>query len=105
MTGMRINLGEVAVIQAQGVTIMLTEHKALPFDTNHLAAAGIIASMQQILVVKSAIAWQAHFRVFAKGEIYVDTPGVCASNLKGFAYSRLSHDIYPIADNVVWPEE
>ena len=104
MTGQHIDLGEVAVIQAGGVTLMLTEHKALPFDADHLAAAGIVARAQQILVVKSAIAWQAHFRTFAKGEIYVDTPGVCASNLNRFKFSKLTRDIYPITDNGVWPK-
>ena len=55
------------------------------------------------MVCKSAIAWQAHFRAFAKGEIYVDTPGVCASNLKRFDYTHLERDIYPIADDGIWP--
>ena len=82
---------------------MLTERKALPFDADHLAAAGIVAAAQQIIVVKSAIAWQAHFRKIAKGEIYVDTPGVCASNLKRFDYTKLEQDIYPIADDGMWP--
>ena len=103
MTGQRIDLGEVAVIQAGGVTVMLTEAKALPFDADHLAAAGILAESMQIIVVKSAIAWQAHFRTFAKGEIYVDTPGVCASNLKRFKYSKLSRDVFPIAEDGIWP--
>jgi microcystin degradation protein MlrC len=105
MTGQQIDLGEVAVVRAGGITVMLTENKALPFDADHLAAAGIVAEAQQIIVVKSAIAWQAHFRAFAKGEIYVDTPGVCASNLKRFTYSQLSRDIYPIAKDGIWPEK
>ena len=103
MTGQQIDLGEVAVIQAGGVRVMLTEQKALPFDADHLAAAGIVAAAQQIIVVKSAIAWQAHFQKFAKGEIYVDTPGVCASNLKRFDYTKLEQDIYPINDDGMWP--
>ena len=104
MTGQRIDLGQVAVIKAGGVTVMLTEQKALPFDADHLAAAEIAAETMQIIVVKSAIAWQAHFRSFAKGEIYVDTPGVCASNLKRFEYSQLSRDVFPIAEDGVWPD-
>ncbi|NQV58039.1 MAG: MlrC C-terminal domain-containing protein, partial [Alphaproteobacteria bacterium] len=103
MTGQHIDLGEVAVVRADGVTVMLTEAKAMPFDADHLAAAGIVAQAQQIIVVKSAIAWQAHFRAFAKGEIYVDTPGVCASNLKRFKYTQLDRAIYPIDDDGVWP--
>jgi microcystin degradation protein MlrC len=103
MTGQWIDLGEVAVIQADGVSVMLTEAKAMPFDADHLAAAGIAAEMQQIIVVKSAIAWQAHFQTFAKGEIYVDTPGVCASNLKRFEYTKLDRAIYPIDDDGIWP--
>ncbi|MDP6873069.1 MAG: M81 family metallopeptidase [Alphaproteobacteria bacterium] len=103
MTGQRIDLGEVAVIQADGITVMLTEAKAMPFDADHLSAAGIVAETQQIIVVKSAIAWQAHFRTFAKGEIYVDTPGVCASNLKRFKYTKLDRAIYPIDNDGIWP--
>ena len=103
MTGQQIDLGEVAVIQAGGVTVMLTEAKAMPFDADHLAAAGIAAELQQIIVVKSAIAWQAHFQEFAKGEIYVDTPGVCASNLTRFEYKNLDRAIYPIDEDGVWP--
>jgi microcystin degradation protein MlrC len=103
MTGNWIDLGEVAVIQADGVTVMLTEAKAMPFDADHLTAAGIAATMQQIIVVKSAIAWQAHFRSFAKGEIYVDTPGICASNLKRFEYTKLDRALYPIDDDGIWP--
>jgi len=103
MTGQQIDLGEVAVILAGGVTVMLTEAKAMPFDADHLAAVGIMAEAQQIIVVKSAIAWQAHFRSFAKGEIYVDTPGVCASNLKRFTYTQLTRAVYPIDNDGVWP--
>ncbi|MDA1098515.1 MAG: M81 family metallopeptidase [Proteobacteria bacterium] len=102
MTGQRIDLGEVAVVQADGVTVMLTEAKAMPFDADHLAAAGIVAEAQKIIVVKSAIAWQAHFRAFAKGEIYVDTPGVCASNLRRFTYTQLTQATYPIDDDSIW---
>ena len=105
MTGQRVDLGEVAVIKADGVTVMLTEAKAMPFDADHLAAAGIVAEAQRIIVVKSAIAWQAHFRPFAKGEIYVDTPGVCASNLKRFTYSQKSRAIYPIDNDGAWPPQ
>ena len=103
MTGQKIDLGQVAVIQAGGIKVVLSEHKALPFDADHLSAVGIAAELQQIIVVKSAVAWQAHFRGFAKGEIYVDTPGVCASNLKRFDYTKLKHDIFPISDDGVWP--
>ncbi|MBT7979281.1 MAG: hypothetical protein HN557_21690, partial [Rhodospirillaceae bacterium] len=103
MTGQQIDLGEVAVIQAGGVTVMLTEAKAMPFDADHLGAAEIVAERQQIIVVKSAIAWQAHFRAFAKGEIYVDTPGVCASNLARFNYGNLDRAIYPIDEDGIYP--
>ena len=103
MTGQQIDLGEAAVIQAGGVTVMLTEAKAMPFDADHLGAAEIVAERQQIIVVKSAIAWQAHFRAFAKGEIYVDTPGVCASNLARFNYGNLDRAIYPIDEDGIYP--
>ena len=35
--------------------------------------------------------------------IYVDTPGVCASNLKRFDYTKLDRAIYPIDNDGIWP--
>ena len=41
------------------VTLVLMEHKTMPFDAEQLRSLGIEPSEQKIIVVKSAIAWQA----------------------------------------------
>ena len=61
MTGQLVRLGAVAVVDAGGVRVVLTERRAMPFDADHLRVLGIAPEAQQILVCKSAIGWRAAF--------------------------------------------
>jgi len=56
--------------------------------------AGVL--WQRIIVVKSASAWRAAFESVARHVIFVDTPGVCASNLEHFDYRRRPVPAYPL---------
>ncbi|MDP6707593.1 MAG: MlrC C-terminal domain-containing protein [Alphaproteobacteria bacterium] len=103
MTGQKVRLGRVAVVDAGGIEVMLTTERAMPFDADHLRVVGIRPEEKKILVVKSPIAWRAHFRRFAKGEIYVDTPGVAANDLGRFAYTKLARPLYPLDPDATWP--
>ena len=103
MTGQEVDLGRVAVINAGGVRVVLTTEKAMPFDNDHLRAVGILPEQASAIVVKSAIAWRAHFQSFAGAEYYLDTPGIATSNLTRFDYKKALRPLYPLDDDASWP--
>lgn len=57
---------------------------------------GLEPAEQRIIVVKSASAWRAAFESVARHILFVDTPGVCASNLDHFDYRRRPVPAYPL---------
>ncbi len=103
MTGQQVDLGRVGVIDAGGVRVVVTEYRAMPFDSAHLRVVGIVPEEQHILVVKSAIAWRAGFEKMAAQHIHVDTPGICASNLDQFVFTQLDRPFFPLQDATRWP--
>ena len=96
MTGFVTSMGRTAVIDADGVQIVLTSLRTMPFDAEQLRCVGIEPSEQNIIVVKSAIAWQAAYGDYARSIVYVDTPGVCSSDLTRFNYDCRPEPLYPL---------
>jgi microcystin degradation protein MlrC len=102
MTGQLVRLGAVAVIDMGGVRVVLTEQRAMPFDAEHLRVVGIRPEAQRILVCKSAIGWQAAFGALARDHVFVDTPGICTSDLGLLAYSKGQRALFPLDPAARW---
>ena len=98
MTGQEVDMGLCAVVETRGVEVVLTSHRVMPFDTDHLTAVGIEPAERRILVVKSAIAWRAAFGGVASEAIAVDTPGPCTCRLETLPYLRAPRPIVPLDD-------
>ena len=95
-TGMEIDMGLCAVLNVGGVGLVLTSRRVLPFDADHLRAAGIDLERQRILVTKSAVAWRAAFGEVASRVYHVDGPGICTCRLSSFDYQRVRRPIVPL---------
>ena len=102
-SGAKGTIGDAASLRVGGIDIIVASKRNQVRSPDVFTALGVDPLSKKIIVVKSAIAWQAHFRGFAADEIYVDTPGVCASNLKRFTYTQWDRAIYPIHRDGVWP--
>jgi microcystin degradation protein MlrC len=98
MTGQEVDMGLCAVVDAGGVEAVLTSRRVMPFDADHLRAVGIEPAERRLLVVKSAIAWQAAFGNLVDEVIYVDTPGPCTCRLETLPYERAPRPIVPLDD-------
>ena len=96
MTGYETSMGQCAVVDADGIRILLTSRRTMPFDAEQVRCMGIEPAEQRIIVVKSASAWRAAFESVARHIIFVDTLGVCASNLEHFDYRRRPRPAYPL---------
>lgn len=96
MTGQAMGMGRTVVLDCDGLDLVLMERKTMPFDAQQLRSLGIEPADKNIIVVKSAIAWQAAYGDIAREVIYVDTPGVCTANLKSLSYKNARRPIFPL---------
>jgi len=96
MTGQHTSMGRTTVLNCNGLELVLTEKRVMPFDAEHLRSLAIEPARKKIIVVKSAIAWQAAFGELAREVIYVDTPGICSSHLRSFDFHRIPRPIVPL---------
>jgi len=96
MVGTHIDMGPCAVVRCRGVHILLTSRKTPPFDLGQLRSQGIPPEQQHVIVVKAAVAHRQAYDPIAEATYWVDTPGPCSSNLRGFPYRKVRRPIYPL---------
>jgi microcystin degradation protein MlrC len=96
--GNNVEMGRCAVLRVEGVRILLTERKTPPGDRAQLRSQGIPPERQRIIVVKSAVAFRGSYESIAADIVEVDTPGICAANVKRFNYQHLRRPIFPLDD-------
>ncbi len=94
--GQEIDLGDVARIEVGGVHVILTTERLMPFDTMHLRVVGLEPERLGIIAMKCGSMWRLPFGDIATEGIYVDTPGVCTSNLAHMPYTRLDQPCFPL---------
>lgn len=94
--GATVNMGRTAWLRVGGVNIILTERKTPPFDLVQLRGVGVIPEDQQMIVVKSAVAYRAAYLPIAGSIIEVDTAGLCSANLTRFPYRHVPRPIFPL---------
>ena len=103
MTGQPADLGMVATVDTGGIKVILTSERAIPFDTLHLRIPGVEPEQAKMVTAKCASAWSGIFGKMAEGHVYVDTPGVCSSNVERMPYTRLERAFYPLDPEVQYP--
>ena len=103
MTGQPARLGLVATVDTGGVKVILTSERAIPFDTLHLRIPGVEPEKAKMVSLKCASAWSGIFGEMAEGHVYVDTPGVCSSNVERMPYTRLERPFYPLDPETTYP--
>lgn len=93
--GFVTRMGRTAVLEVAGNVVVVSERKAMPFDSQQLLSLGVDPRQHRALVVKSAIAWRAAYGELAGDVIEVDTPGVCTGRLSALPYSDARRHMLP----------
>jgi microcystin degradation protein MlrC len=96
MTGQRVPMGDVAIVDCGGLKLVLTGERVMPFDADHWTVLGLRPEREKILCVKGAKAWRAGFGAMAAKEIFVDTPGPTPSNVKRLPYRNVKRPVFPL---------
>jgi microcystin degradation protein MlrC len=94
--GLVDDMGRTAVIEAGGVTLLLTERKLPQWNLEQLRSAGIEPARQRIVVCKGAVAHRAAYEPIASRMIEVETSGSCAGDVRRFSYHNIRRPLYPI---------
>ncbi|MDR7522600.1 MAG: M81 family metallopeptidase [Armatimonadota bacterium] len=103
MTGALVETGLCAVIEVDGIEVLLTERRTPPFDLEQLRTMGIEPTQRRIIVTKAAVAWRAAYESIATTIIEVDTPGVTSADLSRFTFHRVRRPIYPLDPSAQYP--
>jgi microcystin degradation protein MlrC len=88
--------GRTAVLDVDGITLVLTERKLPMWNLQQLRSCGIEPTEQRIIVCKGAIAHRAAYAPIAQQLIEVETPGCCSGDVRRFDYQQIRRPLYPI---------
>ena len=100
--GQLVDMGVSAVIDVDGLKIVLTSERIMPFDTQHLRSVGIDPEQEKFITMKCGSNWSSGFGDVAAGFAYVDTPGITSSNLERMPYARFTTPAFPFVPDLVW---
>ncbi len=94
--GLPGRLGPTAVLEADGVKIILISLRWQTLDPEMIRLVGIEPTAEQIVVVKSTVHFRAAFEPLAHAIIEVDAPGLSSSNLSRFTFKNVRRPIFPL---------
>jgi len=93
-----VDMGPCAIVQADGVTVLLTSRRTPPFDLGQWRSQGIDPEELFAIGVKAAVEHRPAYDPIARASYKIDLPGPCAENLERLPFERVSRPIYPLAD-------
>ncbi|MCC2668097.1 MAG: MlrC domain protein [Armatimonadetes bacterium] len=88
--------GRTAVVDVDGLTLVITERKLPMWNLQQLRSCGIEPAEQRIIVCKGAIAHRAAYAPIAGRMIEVETPGSCSGDVRRFPYENIRRPLFPI---------
>lgn len=90
------SLGDSAVLEVDGVRVIVSSKRVQSRDPEIFRVAGIEPTDAQILVVKSAVHFRAAFEPMAAGVVVADGPGLTSLDLTRFPFARIPRPIFPL---------
>ena len=94
--GLVDDMGRTAVVEVDGLLLVLPERKLPQWNLEQLRSVGIEPSRQRIIVCKGAIAHRAAYEPIASRLIEVETPGSCAGDVRKFDYHNIRRPLFPL---------
>jgi len=94
--GKHIAMGPCAVVQHEGITILLTTMKTPPFDLGQWRSQGVEPSAFAVIGVKAAVAHRRAYDPIAAASFIIETPGPCITDPRKLPYQRVNRPIFPL---------
>ena len=103
--GLPGRLGPTAVLEMDGVKVILISLRWQTLDPEMLRFVGVEPTGEKIVVVTSTIHYRAAFEPIAREIVEVDAPGLSSSNLARFAFKRIRRPIFPLDPDAAYPSK
>lgn len=94
--GLPTRIGPAAVVEAEGIAIVLCAVRQQVFDTACFEAFGIRLAEQRIVVVKSHQHFRERFADVAAHIVYATPPGTVCTDYAAMRFDRIPRPIWPI---------
>lgn len=102
LTGYESDLGKIAVVDVDGVEILLIENPGMLGGPRFLVNLGIDPSKKDFIVVKEGMNPVLEYQGIAARLVMLDTPGFNRQTLRGGDYQKIPRPIYPIDGDMSW---
>ena len=96
LSGSPAVVGNSALVEADGIEIVLITVRAQAMDTDVFTQLGCRLEEKTLIVVKSAQHFQASFAKVARHVVFADAPGPATLDLRELAYRRVERPKWPI---------
>ena len=101
--GGRTRMGRTAVLDMDGIGVIVTEQRVQALDLSLFRGVGIEPTTARAIVVKSSVHFRAAFAPIAAQIIDVDTPGISSPHLERFAFRQVRRPIWPLDEGATYP--
>jgi microcystin degradation protein MlrC len=95
-TGLEVSFGRTAVLDVDGIDVIVASHRQQPYDPEAFRSHGITPERRRVLVLKSTVHYRAAFEPIAGGIREVSAPGLCSPDLPSFGYDHVRRPMYPL---------
>jgi len=96
------NMGRTAVVDSNGIKVVLTELKMPPWNLEQLRSVGIEPADEKIIALKSAVAFRSAYEPIAGKVILVNSPGISAVDLSKFTYEHIGRPLFPLDKDTIF---
>ncbi|HVT51216.1 MAG TPA: M81 family metallopeptidase [Dongiaceae bacterium] len=91
-----VDLGRTAVLDVDGIQVIVTESCQTPNDPGYFALHGIDLAKVGLLCVKAKNHFRAAFTPLTRAIIDVDCPGPAAADLRHYRFQHAPKSLYPL---------
>ena len=94
--GVDMSFGPTAVLEAQGIEILLITRPIQIFDLEQWRAFGIEPTEKSVIALKSMAHFRAAYSPIAAGIVICDGGALCSPNLADSPFKRVPRPIFPL---------
>ena len=99
-TDLKVTFGRTAVLNCDGIEIIVGSHRQQPYDPEVFRMHGIQPERTNVLILKSTVHYRAGFEPLVETIREVSAPGQCSPDLTQFEYEYVSRPRFPLDEDV-----